>query len=141
MFAEIKYVLPKIKQFYPFKRNGISHCCHSSPFRFQGCWMVFFIFYSNFNRAFYKKHSGDADQMPCFAASDLGLQCLSMSDKKEARHIWVNLNNIPFATGHPDKMVLKMNKYSYFQQKRMLRVLKQTISIKWFFGAPITRFN
>ena len=27
--------------------------------------------------------------MPCSAASDLGLQCLSMSNKKDTRLIWV----------------------------------------------------
>ena len=42
-----------------------------------------------------------------FVASDMGLHCLSMSDKKDARHIWVTLINIPFTTGHADKMVLK----------------------------------
>ena len=40
--------------------------------------------------------SGDLDQTPRFAASNLGLHCLStcMSNKKEARLtcIWVNLN-------------------------------------------------
>ena len=29
--------------------------------------------------------------MPHFAASDLGLHCLPMSHKKEARHIWIKL--------------------------------------------------
>ena len=34
--------------------------------------------------------SGDSDQTPRSAASDLGLRCLSMSHKKSARRIWVN---------------------------------------------------
>ena len=34
-------------------------------------------------------NSGDPDQKPHFVASDLGLTCLPMSHKKDARHIWV----------------------------------------------------
>ena len=34
-------------------------------------------------------NSGDPDQMPHFVASDLGLQFLPISHKKDARHIWV----------------------------------------------------
>ena len=33
-------------------------------------------------------NSGDPDQMLCFAASDLGLHCLPMSNKKYAIFIW-----------------------------------------------------
>ena len=35
-------------------------------------------------------NSGDPDQTPHSVASDLGLHSLSMSHKKDARHIWVN---------------------------------------------------
>ena len=34
-------------------------------------------------------NSGDPDQMPHSVASDLGLHCMPMSHKKDARHIWV----------------------------------------------------
>ena len=35
-------------------------------------------------------NSGDPDQIPCeTSASDLGLHYLPMSQKKDARHIWV----------------------------------------------------
>ena len=34
--------------------------------------------------------------MPHSAASDLGLHCLPMSHKKDARLIWVSLNVKPF---------------------------------------------
>ena len=37
--------------------------------------------------------SGDPDQMPYSVASDLGLHCLPMSHKKDARHIWVKLSH------------------------------------------------
>ena len=33
--------------------------------------------------------SGDPDQMLHSVASDLGLHCLPMSHKKDARHTWV----------------------------------------------------
>ena len=34
-------------------------------------------------------NSGEPDQTPQNAASDLGLHCLPLSDKKDSRHIWV----------------------------------------------------
>ena len=34
-------------------------------------------------------NSGDPDQTPHSVASHLGLHCLPMSHKKDARHIWV----------------------------------------------------
>ena len=49
-------------------------------------------FYSNFYRTFCR-HSGDPDRTLClglcYAASGLGLHCLPMSQKKDARLIWV----------------------------------------------------
>ena len=36
-------------------------------------------------------NSGDPDQTPHSVASDLGLHCLPMSHKKDARHIWVKM--------------------------------------------------
>ena len=35
-------------------------------------------------------NSGNSDQMPRFAVSDLGLHCLPMFHKKETRLKWVN---------------------------------------------------
>ena len=36
-------------------------------------------------------NSGDPDETPHSVASDLGLHCLPMSHKKDARHIWVKM--------------------------------------------------
>ena len=36
-----------------------------------------------------KANSGDSDQTPRYAASDLGLHCLHMSHKKDAWCVWV----------------------------------------------------
>ena len=36
--------------------------------------------------------SGDPDQTPRIAASDLGLHCLPLSNKKDARLIWVKVS-------------------------------------------------
>ena len=44
--------------------------------------MVFFIFIQNLIENSVLANSGDPDQTPCSAASDLGLQCLSMSHKR-----------------------------------------------------------
>ena len=69
--------------------NGISHCCQLdqsiSILRVVG-WQ--FYFYSIFDGTLCKQ----TDQTPRFVASDLGLRCLHISHKKDARLIWVNLN-------------------------------------------------
>ena len=44
-----------------------------------------FHFYSSFNM---QANSGDPDQR-LHSVTDLGLHCLPMSQKKDARHIWV----------------------------------------------------
>ena len=36
-------------------------------------------------------NSGDLDQTLHSVASDLGLHCLTMSHKKDVRHIWVKM--------------------------------------------------
>ena len=36
-------------------------------------------------------NSGDPDQMPHSVVFDLGLHCFSISNKKDARHIWVKM--------------------------------------------------
>ena len=53
--------------------------------------MVFFIFFSNFNRKFCKQTVETLIRRRVSAASDLGLHCLPMSHKKEARLNWLNL--------------------------------------------------
>ena len=52
--------------------------------------MVFFIFIQVLIENYASKQS-DADQTPHSVASDLGLPCLPMSHKKDARHIWVKM--------------------------------------------------
>ena len=49
----------------------------------------FFHFYSNTNRLFCKQTAAP-DQTPYSVASDLGLRCLPVSDRKKPRLIWVN---------------------------------------------------
>ena len=58
-----------------------------SPFLFYGLMGGSFHFYLIFNRA----NCEDPDQTPHSAASDLGLPCLPMSHKKDARLIRVNI--------------------------------------------------
>ena len=63
-------------------------------FPFKGMLGSIFITHSNLNRTFGKQTvsvSGDPDQMPRFATSDLGMYSLPMSHKKDARPIWVNV--------------------------------------------------
>ena len=59
-----------------------------SPFRCKGLLSCIFHFYSNFNRTFCKQ-TVKTDQMPQYGVSDLGLHCLHMFHKKDARLIWV----------------------------------------------------
>ena len=48
-----------------------------------------FSFLFEFLYKIMQANSEDPDQMPHSVASDLGLHCLPMSHKKDARHIWV----------------------------------------------------
>ena len=75
----------------PFKLNGISHSYQFSVLRVDG-WN--FYFNSNLNRTFCKQTVLKPDQMPHSVAADLGLHCLSMSHKMDARLIWVNYHLI-----------------------------------------------
>ena len=55
----------------------------TSPFPFKGCWVIFFIFIHiliGFSVSKKMQRSG---------ASDLGMHCLRMSNKNDARIIWI----------------------------------------------------
>ena len=66
--------------------------------------MVFFHFYSNSSRTLC-----DSDQTPRSVASDLGLCCLPMSHKKDARLIWVNFTTYLVAAELPLSLVIFFN--------------------------------
>ena len=53
-----------------------------------------FFFFFLFLLEILQANSVDPDQMLHFAASDLGLHCLPMSRKRDARHEWVKSDNI-----------------------------------------------
>ena len=73
------------------KQGSVSHSSITPVhFRFKGCWVVFCYFYLNF-KIFCKANSGDPDQMPHSAASDLILHCMPVSNKKDKRLIWVKI--------------------------------------------------
>ena len=56
---------------------------------FRGVWRAFSFLFC-FKTVFLLANSEDPDQTPRFAASDLDLHCLAMSQKPDARLIWVN---------------------------------------------------
>ena len=47
-------------------------------------------------------NSGDPDQTPLSVASDLGLYCLPMSYKKDARHIWIKMQLVCYLLKAPE---------------------------------------
>ena len=53
----------------------------TGPFPFQGFWVVIFIFNQILKKLLYA-NSGEPDQTPRFAASDLVLHCLPMFHKR-----------------------------------------------------------
>ena len=55
--------------------------------------MVFFIYIQILKKLLFA-NSGEPDQTPRFAASDLVLHCLPLSHKKDARLKWVKPNVI-----------------------------------------------
>ena len=75
----------------PHLPNGLSHSYQldKSIFHLRSVWCPF-PFLSYFFIEIPMKNNVDPDQTPCSAASDLGLHCLPMSQKWDARFIWVN---------------------------------------------------
>ena len=59
----------------------------TSPFPILGVPGIFFSFLFYFEKIFVLANSEDPDQTP---RSDLGLHCLPVSHKGDARLIWVN---------------------------------------------------
>ena len=55
---------------------------------------MFFPFLFEFLKTLLYANSGEPDQTPRFAASDMVLHCLLMSHKKDARLMWVNYAKI-----------------------------------------------
>ena len=68
-----------------------------SPFHFKGHRCIFSILF-NFSMNILKANRIAPDGTPRFAASHLGLFCLPMSHKKDARLIWVNSSKKKHAT-------------------------------------------
>ena len=60
-----------------------------SILNFRGSGKVFFKFLFHFSMKFMSANRIAPDGMPHFAASHLGLFCLPMSHKEDARLIWV----------------------------------------------------
>ena len=56
---------------------------------FQTLGVLGGIFEFKFQKNSLWANSGDTDQTPRFAASDLGLWCFPLSHKKDARLIWI----------------------------------------------------
>ena len=62
------------------------------------CYRLRYAARSSFLFKFYhvSKQHGDPDQMPHSAASGLGLHCLPISNKKDARLKWVTVSSYDF---------------------------------------------
>ena len=88
--------MPDANVFNPLVRNGLSHPYHldESTFRFRDTGSNF-LFLFNFSIKFMSANRRAPDGTLRFAASHLGLFCLPMSHKKDARLIWVKNNCCP----------------------------------------------
>ena len=76
--------------FKPLVTNGLSNPYHLDESTFiLGAMGVVFHFYFIFLMKIIKANRIAPDGTPRFAASHLGLFCLPMSHKKDARLIWV----------------------------------------------------
>ena len=92
LHTEIDYVTPLLS---PLVTNGFSHSYHldESTFIFRGISRNFsFLFH--FSMKFMSANRKAPDGTPRFAASHLGLFCLPMSLKLDARLIWVRHTNL-----------------------------------------------
>ena len=84
------YKLANIAEFNPYLTNRLSHHYHlgESTFYFRG-FRCDFKFLSHFSTKFLRAYRIAPDGTPHSAASHLGLYCLPMSHKKDARLIQV----------------------------------------------------
>ena len=89
--SENHLTLKGLKEFNPHLPSGSVHPYQldESISNFRGVWCIFVIFIS-FQIDIPVSNSEDPDQTPHSAVSELGLHCLPMSQKWEARLIWVN---------------------------------------------------
>ena len=83
---------PLEPHFNPLVTNGFSHIIHSLSF--LGALGVFFSFLFLFSMKIILANRIAPDETPRFAESHLGLFCLPMSHKKDARLIWVNISKL-----------------------------------------------
>ena len=78
---------PSVSRFHPLVTNGLSHPYHlyESTFNSRGIRSNFsFLF--QFSMKFMLANRIASDGTPCFATSHLGLFCLPMSHKRDARY-------------------------------------------------------
>ena len=96
--------------FNPFMPNGLSHLYQldQSISNYMGVGCFFFIFsLSKFQLKILLANSEDPIQTLHYAVSDLNLHCLSMSHKKNARLIWVDMFFFSEIVGQSCKMLLQ----------------------------------
>ena len=72
----------------PYMMNGLSHPYHESTFIFRGIGSDFSVLF-HFLMKFILANRIAPDGTPCFAASHLGLLCLSMSIKRMLGLCWL----------------------------------------------------
>ena len=89
-FVQKTLMSARCKYFNPLVTNGLSHPYHldESIFKFRGVRSNF-LFLFHFSMKIMSTNRIAPDGTPRFAASHLGLFCLPMSQKQEARLIWV----------------------------------------------------
>ena len=68
-----------------------------SPFPILGVPGVLFHFYFISKKIFLLANNEDPDQKPRSAVYDLGLHCLPMSQKLDARLIWLKIQTSPLS--------------------------------------------
>ena len=74
--------------------NGL-YCGYQRESQFPiKCCLIVFVFFQEKNVLLV--NSEDTDQMPHFVAPDLGLHCLSLSPKNDARLTWANAYSCVF---------------------------------------------
>ena len=111
--------------------NGLSHPYHLDEFTF-----IFRGIRSNFSFHFSMNFLLQANRIasdvtPCFAASHLGLFCLPMSHKKDARLIWVNVtkSNKQYHTLHKWNTYKLGSDFSFQLSKIALRGYSSAIKL------------
>ena len=115
----IQSCLVTVSLLNPYVTSGLAHHYHLAESTvILGASRVILNFHSIFFMKLLKANRIAPDGMPCFGASHLGLFCLHISHKKDARLIWNNVSTVSLEIILIPKMLVETLKHNTNKQNQ-----------------------